>query len=169
MISKEMAKALNEQITKEIYSAYLYHAMGAHSAYIGLKGFANWFSVQAQEELFHAQKIFGYVLDQGQKIELGALDKPESDYTSGLDMFEKTFAHEKTVTASINAIVDLAQKENDHATFSFLQWFVTEQVEEEANPSGIIDQLKLAGDGGGLFMIDKELAQRVYTPPAAAK
>jgi ferritin len=167
MISKEMAKALNEQINKEVYSAYLYQSMSAHSDFIGLKGFANWFSIQVQEELFHAKKFYHYILEQGEKIELASIDKPDNDFKSAKDMFERTLEHEKKVTASINTLAALAQKENDYATFAFLQWFISEQVEEEASANDILGQLNLAGEGSGLFMIDKDLAARVFNPPAA--
>ena len=166
MISKEVTKLLNEQIMKELYSAYLYQSMAAYSAENSLKGFANWFQIQALEEIFHAEKFYNYIMDQGAKVELLAIDKPKSDFSSPTDLFEETLAHEKTVTASINNIVNQARKENDEATYIFLQWFVTEQVEEEAAPAEILGRLKLAGNqGGGLFMIDNELGQRVYNPP----
>jgi Ferritin-like protein len=164
MISENMIDALNEQINKEIYSAYLYMSMSAHSTYAGLNGFANWFMVQYQEEMTHAMKIYTYINDQGEKVKLAAIAQPPIDFDSSLDMFEKTLEHEEFVTKSINELVDLAIKENDHATNIFLQWFVTEQVEEESNDNEIIAKLKLVGgEGNGLFMLDKELAQRVFT------
>lgn len=167
MVSEKMQAAINEQINKEIGSAYLYQSMEAYAKFEGLKGVANWFNVQAQEEWFHANKFIGYLDANGCRVVLLALAKPESEFSGALSLFEKTLAHEKTVTASINALVDLARKENDHATETFLQWFVTEQVEEEANPRDLIDQIKLAGGPGpGLFFIDKDLAGRVFTPPA---
>jgi len=167
MISEKMVNALNEQINKEIYSAYLYMSMSAYSTFIGLKGFANWFMVQYQEEMTHAMKIYDYVNDQGTQVKLMAISQPPTDFESPLDMFEKTLDHEKFVTKSINGLVDLAIEEKDHATNIFLQWFVTEQIEEEGNDNDIIAKLKLVGsEGNGLFMLDKELAQRVFTPPA---
>jgi len=170
MLSKKMAKLFNEQINKELSSAYLYQAMSAYSASIGLKGFANWFQIQVQEEVFHAQKMYNYILEQGEKIILEAIDKPETGFKSPLNLFERTLEHEKKVTASINNLIKSAQEESDMASFIFLQWFVTEQVEEEANANELIDKLKLIGDnGGGLFMIDKELQVRVFNPPAAAE
>jgi ferritin len=169
MISKETAKALNEQINKELFSAYLYQSMSAYSSFTGLKGFANWFQVQAQEEVFHAQKIYKYILDQGDKIILEAIDKPQIEFKSPLDMAEQTLTHERKVTASINNLVKLAHNQNDMATVIFLQWFVTEQVEEEANASEMIDKLKLARDNGAaLLMIDKELQARVFNAQAEA-
>ena len=166
MISKSVTKALNEQIMKEIYSAYLYQSMAAYSAGKNLKGFANWFQVQALEELYHAEKIYNYIFDQGEEVELLGIDKPPRDFKSIKDLFEQTLVHEKKVTASINSIVELAKKENDEATYIFLQWFVTEQVEEEATPSEILGKLELIGDqGSGIFMMDNELGSRVYKPP----
>lgn len=168
MLSKKMEKALNEQINKEIYSAYLYMSMSAHSTDIGLSGFANWFMVQYHEEMEHAMKIYDYVNDQGGKVILMTIDQPPSNFRDPMDMFKKTLKHEQFVTKSINDLVDLAIKEKDHATQIFLQWFVTEQIEEEGNDNDIIAKLELAGDkGNGLFMIDKELGTRVYTPPLA--
>ena len=170
MLSKKMENALNEQINKEMYSAYLYMSMSAHSTNVGLSGFANWFMVQYNEEMEHAMKIYDYVNDQGGKVKLKAIDEPLSTFKDVMDMFQKTLKHEQFITKSINELVDLAIKEKDHATQIFLQWFVTEQIEEEGNDNDIIAKLKLAGDkGNGLFMIDKELGIRVYTPPVNEK
>ena len=165
-----MVKALNEQVNNELYSAYLYLSMSAHSTFIGLKGFANWFMVQYQEEMVHVMKIYDYINDQGGQVKLMAVAEPPAEFGSPLDMFEKTLKHERFITKCINDLVDLAAKEKDHATNIFLQWFVTEQIEEEANDNDIISKLKLVGkEGNGLFMIDKELATRVFTPPAPSK
>jgi len=170
MLSKKMEKALNEQINKEMYSAYLYMSMSAYSTNIGLSGFANWFMVQYHEEMEHAMKIYNYINEQGGKVKLMAIDEPPSVFKGPMDMFQKTLKHEQFITKSINDLMDLAIKEKDHATQIFLQWFVTEQIEEEGNDNEIIDKLKLAGDkGNGLFMIDKELGARVYIPPAQSK
>ncbi|MBP2030499.1 ferritin [Methanohalophilus levihalophilus] len=167
MLSEKMTEALNGQINKEIYSAYLYMAMSAHSTYTGLDGFANWFMVQYQEEMTHAMRIYNYLKDQGARIELQAIEQPPVEFGTPLDMFEKTLAHEQFVTKSINDLVTLANEEKDYATSIFLQWFITEQIEEESNDNEIIGKLKLAGeDGNGLFMIDKELGTRVFVPPA---
>jgi len=144
-------------------------SMSAYSTYTGLKGFANWFMVQYQEEMTHTMKIYDYVNSHGAQVKLAAIAQPPTDFASPLDMFEKTLEHEKFVTKSINELVDLAIAESDHATNIFLQWFVTEQIEEEGNDNDIIAKLKLVGrEGNGLFMIDKELALRVFTPPAPA-
>jgi ferritin len=170
MLSKKMEEALNGQINKEMYSAYLYMSMSAHSTNVGLPGFANWFMVQYHEEMEHAMKIYDYVNDQGGKVKLKAIDEPLSTFKDVMDMFQKTLKHEQFITKSINELVDLAIKEKDHATQIFLQWFVTEQIEEEGNDNDIIAKLKLTGDkGNGLFMIDKELGTRVYTPPVDEK
>ena len=170
MLTDKMKEALNKQINGEIYSAYLYLSMSAYSEYIGLKGVANWFMVQYKEEMEHAMKIYSYINSQGGQVKLMAVDQPPTEFESPLDMFEKTLKHEKSVTKRINDLVNLAIEEKDHATQIFLQWFVTEQVEEEANDSDIISKLKLAGtEGNALLMIDKELATRVFMPPAATK
>ncbi|HIH95938.1 MAG TPA: ferritin [Thermoplasmata archaeon] len=161
MLKKRIEEALNEQINKEMYSAYLYLSMSAHSTHIGLKGFANWFMVQYKEEVTHAMKLYEYIHDQDGQVKLTNIEQPPTEFASPLDMFEKTLKHEEFVTKSINDLVDLAIKENDHATQIFLQWFVTEQIEEEANDKEIISKLKLVGEkGSGLFMIDRELAAR---------
>ena len=164
-----MEAALNEQLNKEMYSAYLYMSMSAYSTHIGLKGFANWFMVQYQEEMLHAMKFYNYINDQGGRVMLIAIDAPPTAFESPLDMFEKTLKHEQFVTKRINDLVDLAIKEKDHATNIFLQWFITEQIEEEANDNDVIAKLKLVGKkGDALLMLDKELAARVFTPPAAS-
>lgn len=170
MLSERITEALNKQISNEIYSAYLYLSMSAHSTFIGLKGFANWFMVQYQEEMVHAMKIYDYIHAQGGQVKLMAVAQPPTEFGSPLEMFEKTLEHEKFVTKCINDLIDLAIEEKDHASNIFLQWFVTEQIEEEANDNEIISKLKLVGkEVNGLFMIDKELAARVFTPPATSK
>jgi len=152
MISDKMNAALNSQVTKEMYSAYLYMAMSSYSNSIGLKGFANWFMVQYHEEMF--------------AVALKAIDEPPAAFEGPLDMMTKTLAHEQMVTRSINDLMDIAISEKDHATRIFLQWYVTEQVEEEENDNDIIDQLKLIKDNPqGLMMLDRELAQRAATVP----
>ncbi len=170
MLSKKMEAALNEQVNKEIYSAYLYLSMSAHSTHIGLKGFANWFMVQYQEEMVHAMKFYTYINDQGGQVRLMAIDAPAIVWESPLDMFEKTLQHEQFVTKRINNLVDLAIKEKDHATNIALQWFITEQIEEESNDNDIIAKLKLVGNkGDALLMLDRELAARVFIPPATSQ
>ncbi|MBU0497876.1 MAG: ferritin [Candidatus Thermoplasmatota archaeon] len=168
MISKKMIEALNEQINKEMYSAYLYMAMSAHSTSTGLPGFANWFMVQYKEEMDHAMRIYNYINDHGEKVSLKAIEQPPSTFKDPMDMFQKTLKHEQFITKSINELINLAIKEKDHATQIALQWFVTEQIEEEGNDNDIIAKLELAGGkGNGLFMVDKDLATRIYTPPTA--
>jgi ferritin len=167
MISKKMAKGLSNQVNAELYSAYLYFSMSSYSTFIGLQGFAHWFYVQAQEETTHALRLYAYLNSVGEHVVLDAIAKPAAKFKSALGMFEATLEHEKKVTAMINKLVNTAQSEKDHATEIFLQWFVSEQVEEEDGVNAILAQLKLAGkEGGGLFMIDKELGARVFTPPA---
>jgi ferritin len=170
MLSEKMTDALNNQLNKEIYSAYLYMSMSAYSSYSGLKGFANWFIVQYQEEMAHAMKIYDYIDSQGQQVKLISINQPPTEFESPQDMFEKTLKHEQFVTKSINDLVDLAILEKDHATNIFLQWFVTEQIEEEGNDNEIISRLRIVGeDGNGLLMVDKELSARVFTPPGATE
>jgi len=166
MLSEKMIKSLNGQINKELYSAYLYLSMAAHSTSIGLNGFANWFNVQVKEELTHAEKFYNYVNQQSGKVVLEAIDEPDKDFSSPADLFKRTLEHEQKVTKMINNLVDLAKKQNDHATETFLQWFVTEQIEEEANATENVQKLKLVGkDGNGLLMVDSQLATRVFVPP----
>jgi len=166
MISEKMIESLNRQINREIFSAYLYLGMNAYALSIGVQGIANWFSVQAKEELCHAQIIFNYVNQQGGRVVLEALETPEQDFSSVTELFQKTLGHEKQVTAMISNLVTLAREEKDYATESFLQWFVTEQVEEEANPTDILQKLNLFGESGeALYRLDTELGQRVFTLP----
>ncbi|MFY1110941.1 MAG: ferritin [Methanosarcinaceae archaeon] len=161
MLNEKMQKALNEQINKEMYSAYLYLAMSAYCSYKGLAGFANWFKVQYGEEMEHADKIYKYLVEQGARVELEAIEKPPMEFGTLLEMFEKTLAHEQFVTRLIRELLELAVAEKDYATSIFLQWFVEEQVEEEANDNAIIAKLKLAGeDGAALLGIDSDLGKR---------
>jgi len=167
MISKKMAKALNDQVKNEIFSSYLYMSMSSWATSQGLKGFANWFYVQAKEEMVHVLKFYHYILDQGEAVELQEIPKPEKDFKNPVKAFEEVLKHEQFITKSIYNLVDLALEERDHATNAFLQWFVSEQVEEEASVNEILDQLKLTkSDGNGIFMIDKELATRTFVLPA---
>jgi ferritin len=167
MISKKMEEALNGQINAELYSAYLYLSMEAYFGCENLPGFANWMRVQTQEELMHAMKIYDFVQERGGRVVLGAIEQPPAKWDSPLSVFEAVYKHEQKVTGLINDLVNLAVEEKDHATNSFLQWFVTEQVEEEDNASTVLSQLKLIKDSPqALFMMDKEMGQRVFTPPA---
>jgi ferritin len=166
MLDKKMAQALNGQVNKELYSAYLYMSMSAYSNRIGLKGFANWFMVQYHEEMFHAMKMYEYIQRQGEDVILKSIDTPPDTFKSPLDMFEQTLAHEQFITRSINELMELAIKKKDHATQIFLEWYVTEQVEEEDNDNEMIAQLKLIGDNPqALLMLDRELAGRLVTIP----
>jgi ferritin len=172
MISKKMTKTLNQQVNAELYSAYLYMSMSSACANMGLKGAANWFHVQTQEEMTHALRIYKYVQSQGEHALLAAIDGPPTEFESLKAMFEASLAHEKKVTAMINNLANLAVEEKDHASGIFLQWFVNEQVEEEEGVVDILNELKLAGEKGApLLMLDKELASRVFVfpPDLAAK
>ncbi|MCU0821605.1 MAG: ferritin [Spirochaetes bacterium] len=167
-MNEKMLKAINEQINAELYSAYLYIAMEAFFHSINLKGFANWMRVQALEEQIHAGKFFDYVANRGGRIILKEIRNPQAEWKSPLDVFQAIYAHEQKVTGLINNLVDLALSEKDHASYNMLQFFVAEQVEEEASADAVIQKLKLVGnEGNGLFMIDQELAQRVFVMPAA--
>jgi ferritin len=169
MISKKMETALNDQVAAEFYSAHIYLAMSAYFESIDLPGFASWMRVQYQEEVTHAEKIFDYVIERDGRAVIKAFEAPQVDWKSALDVFEAAYKHEQKVTALINNLMDLAISEKDHAAQVFLQWFVNEQVEEEASAKAVIQQLKLLGDSrAGLFQIDRELGQRVFAPPAAA-
>lgn len=164
-ISEKMVEALNEQINAEIYSAYLYLSMAAYFDSIGLKGFANWMRVQWQEELTHAMRLYDYVVERGGRVKLYAIEEPPSEWESPLAAFEHTYEHEVNVTKRIHELVELAMSEKDYATYNMLQWFVAEQVEEEANASEIVDKLRLIGDDGrGLLMLDTELGARRFVP-----
>ena len=168
MISNKMGIDLNNHMNLELFSANLYLSMSASAHSMGLKGAANWFMIQYQEEMTHFFKFYNYLLDQDCKIKLNAVEAVPSDFSSLLDMFEKTLIHEQLITSEINKLMTEALKENDHATRIFLNWFVTEQLEEENNDRDIIAKLKLVGDNGqGLLLIDQELAQRVFVPPPA--
>ena len=166
MISKKIEKALNKQINAELYSAYLYLSMVAYFESVNLPGFANWMKVQTQEELMHAMKIYDFVNERGGRVVLKAIEAPPTEWDSPLDAFEATYKHEQKVTGLINNLVNLAIEEKDHATSSFLQWFVNEQVEEESSVDKVAQKLKMVEKSpGGVFMIDSELGQRVFTPP----
>jgi len=165
MIDKRMEDAINKQINEEMYSAYLYLSMSAWFESIGLKGFANWMMVQFKEEMDHAMKFYNYLNSQGATVKLMAIQEPPHEWESPLHAFEETLKHEQHITQCINELVDLAEELKDRATYNMLQWFINEQVEEEENDREIIDMLKMVeGSKHGIFMIDKELAQRQYTP-----
>jgi len=166
MIGKKMGKALNEQVNAEMYSAYLYLSMESYFKSLNLNGFANWMRVQTQEEMFHAMKMYDYLIERGGRVLLKTIEGPKTEWKSPIDVFEAICEHEAKVTGLINNLMDLAIEEKDHAANTFFQWFVNEQVEEEASCDAIVKQLKLMENApGGLFMLDRELAQRVFTPP----
>lgn len=160
-MTQNMAKELNKQINAEYYSAYLYQQMSAFCDSQNLKGAAHWFQAQALEEQNHALKFYGYLLDKGEKVVLEAVEKPQAEWKSLLDVFESAYKHERKVTSLIDNLMKTAKAENDYATEIFLQWFVTEQVEEEKDASEIAAKLKLVGDAiPGIFMLDATLFSR---------
>ena len=166
MLSDKLQKALNDQIVAEIYSSYLYLSMAAYLESINLPGFSSWMKVQAQEELTHAMKIFQYVNDKGGKVVLGPIDGPPTEWDSQAAVAEAVCEHEAKVTGLINNLLDIAIQEHDHSTNIFLQWFVTEQVEEEASADELLNKVKLVGDNPqGLYILDKELSARTFVMP----
>jgi ferritin len=166
MIKQILQDAINEQINKEIFSAYYYLSMVAYLESEDLPGFAQFFRIQVEEEKFHAMKLFDYVNERGGKVILKGINNPKTDFESPLQVFELAYKHEQYVTELINNLMDITIKENDHALRSFLQWFIDEQVEEEATMSKYVNQLKrINGNGQGLIMLDRELAQRIFVPP----
>ena len=168
MISDDMQKALQQQLNDEFYSAYLYLAMSAYCAHIDFNGAANWLKQQYEEEQMHATRIYNYLVDQGAHVVLQAIPEPPSDFGAILDVYKASLKHEQAMTAKLNNLSDKALKEKDHATYNLLQWFVNEQVEEEATVGEIISKLKLVNDDGyGLLMVDNELGAR--TAPAMAQ
>ncbi len=161
MLSKSMEEALNRQVNRELYSAYLYTSMSAYFSSVNLSGFAKWMRIQAKEERAHATKFYDYILTRGGKITLLDIEAPKAKWASTGKVFEDVYAHEQKVTGMIHALVELATKEKDHATFEMLQWFVKEQVEEEEHASEILAKIKSIGDvPGHLFHLDHELAKR---------
>ncbi len=169
MISKNLQKELILQLNREYHSAYIYLGMSAYCSKEGFNGAANWFSIQYQEEVAHGMKLFKYLEDQDVDIELPQIDAVKVEYNSLLDVFKKSLAHEQYMTNNLNNLSDLAMKDKDHATYNLLQWYVSEQVEEEATVKEIIDHIKLVGDNGyGLYTIDKELSSRVFIDPTKA-
>jgi len=161
MLSKKMQDAINEQINKELYSAYLYLSMGAWAETQNLPGFAHWMRVQFKEETAHALKFFNYIVDRGGRALLKAIDAPEVEWKSPLAMFEQVLKHERLVTSLIHNLYALAVKENDYPSQVLLQWYISEQVEEEKHATYIVETLKAVGEKGqALVMIDRELAKR---------
>lgn len=168
MLNPKIQDALNEQINAELWSAYLYLSMAMNFEAAGRPGIANWFKIQFQEEQAHAQIFINYVNQRGGRVMLKAIDAVPTDWATPLEAFEATLAHETKVTALINALYSLAEQESDYATRDRLNWFVSEQVEEEDNCRQLIDKFRLIGDNGmGIYMLDQELGARTYVAPAA--
>ena len=168
MLSVKLQKELNKQMNNEYFSEFEYLSMAAYFHAMNLDGIANYFHVQAQEEHFHAMKIFHFILDKGGKVELQQIAKPDVVFKSPVDVFEKALSHEKKVTKSINDLMDEAINENDHAVNSFLKWYVDEQVEEESSASKALGKMQIVGGKGeGLLFLDQEFAQRTFVAPAA--
>lgn len=161
MISPKMEEALHKQINEEFYSAYLYLSMAGYFAEKNLMGFFNWLFVQYHEELSHAEKIYKYLIERGGKVKLMAIKQPDYNWRNPKEAFGAVLHHEKYITVKINELMDLAEAEKDRATMSMLQWYINEQVEEEANAQEILAKLEMVGDQpAGLLIIDRELAQR---------
>ena len=161
MLSKTMQDAMNEQIKNELYSAYIYLSMSAYFENTNLPGFARWMRVQSQEEMEHAMKFYHFIYERGGQVVLHAIGQPPAEFQSPLDVFERTLEHEQKVTAMIHRLYALAVQEEDYASQVFLQWFVTEQVEEEDSATQIVDTLKMIGDKRhALLMLDRELGRR---------
>lgn len=170
MIDSRMEAAINDQINAELFSAYLYLSMSAYFQSVNLQGFANWMRVQFQEETLHAMKFYDYVHERGGRVVLQAIAQPDKEWPSTLAVFEETLAHERKVTSLIHKLVDLSLSISDHATHSMLQWFVSEQVEEEATAETVLMELKMIeGNTSALFLMNRELGARVFTPPPAAQ
>ena len=161
MINKPMQDAMNEQINKEMFSSYLYLSMAAYFEGKNLPGFANWMRIQADEEREHAMKFYDFILERGGRVLLKAIDAPKTDWKSNLEVAEEVAAHEAMVTASINDLYELALKEKDYPAQVMLQWFITEQVEEESSAAQVVADLKLIEDRGtAVLMLDKQLSKR---------
>ncbi|NJE04717.1 ferritin [Thermococcus sp. M36] len=161
MLSERMLKALNEQLNRELYSAYLYFSMAAYFEDMNLEGFANWMKAQAEEELGHALRFYNYIYDRNGRVELKAVQEPPKEWDSPLAAFEAAYEHEQFITRHIHELAALAEEEKDYSTRAFLEWFINEQVEEEANVKKIVDKLKFAKDSPQvIFMLDQELGQR---------
>jgi ferritin len=167
MVNDKVQKALNDQINAELHSSYLYLSMSAYFESLSLEGCAHWMKIQAQEELMHGLKIYDYMVLSGSRILLQPIEGPATAWDTPLAAFEAALKHEQYMTKRCNDLASLAIAEKDHATNNMMQWFVTEQVEEEANVEGIVAKLKMLGkDGPGLFMMDRELASRAAPAPA---
>ena len=161
MLSKAIQDAINNQINKEFYSSYLYLAMATYCAETNLSGFASWMKVQSTEEYGHAMKFYGYVIERNGHVELETIENPHAKFKSPADVFKQVVEHEEKVTAMINKLYELAIKEKDYPTQIMLEWFITEQLEEEKSAGDILEQLKMVGDSPvSLIMMDRQLAAR---------
>ena len=168
-LSEKMQQALNGQINAEMYSSHLYLAMSAYFESLDLPGFANWMRIQAQEETLHVDKLFSFIVERGGRVQLEAIDKPPAEWQSPLDAFTASFQHEQQITILINNLVGVAEDEKDRASESFLRWFVDEQVEEESSVDSVVKMLRMSeGQAAAMFMLDRELATRVVSPPTPA-
>ncbi|EOR20079.1 MULTISPECIES: ferritin [Clostridium] len=166
MLSNTILNSLNEQVNFEFYSSYTYLAMASYAESIDLSGFANFFRIQAKEELDHAMKIYDYIFQKNGVVKLKEIIKPQSDFNSLIDLFERGYKHEQLVTSKIYELADMAFEEKEHATISLLKWFIDEQVEEENNFNTLLKKLRRAEDNpAAIYMIDEELSKRVYTQP----
>ena len=166
-MDKRVSELLNDQINKEFYSGYLYLDMSNFYSSKGLDGFANWFDIQAKEEQAHAMLFYQYMLNNGEKVTLEAIAKPDKEYVELIDPLKAAYEHEQYVTSLIHNLYAAAQKANDFRTIQFLDWFVKEQGEEEKNTSDLLTKMELfGGDGKGLYMLDSELKTRVFNPPS---
>lgn len=167
MLSEKLLAELNDQIKYELLSANYYLAMAAWCADEDLEGFSHFFLIQAEEERFHAMKFFNFIKELGGRVIIQGYPDPNNSFESLTDVFQAGLEHEQFVTKRIHGLLDLAKQENHHPTISFLQWFVDEQVEEEASFTGLLNKLrKLEGNMAGIFMLDAEMAKRTFTPPA---
>lgn len=164
-MDKKFVEAINVQLNFEIESAHVYLAMQNYFAAKSLKGFENWFAIQYQEELAHSQKFMNYLNDRGERVDIRGFEAPRNEFESILDVLKTSLNHEKEVTRRINNLMKMANELNDYASVSFLQWYVDEQVEEEANFQELIDKVEFLGNVG-IYMLDKELATRVFVPIA---
>ncbi|MCP4569337.1 MAG: ferritin [FCB group bacterium] len=164
-MNQKIQDAFNAHLNAEMYSSYFYLSMSAYLESGNLKGMANWMRIQAQEEMTHVMKFYDFIHDRDGQVILTAIEGPKTEWNSPLEIFEEALAHERLVSGLINDLVDLAMAEKDHMAVTFLQWFVTEQVEEEANVKEIVDKMKMVGDNGvARFMLDGELSQRAPVP-----
>ncbi|MBL1212118.1 MAG: ferritin [Ignavibacteriae bacterium] len=161
MVSKKMESALNKQLNEELYSSYLYLSMSAYFEDQNLSGMAQWMKLQSDEEHIHAMKFYEFLIRIGARVQLDKINKPQENWKSPMDAFENAYEHEKFITKCINKLTDLAVAEKDHASSTFLHWFVDEQIEEESVANDIVQSFKMIGESkSALFMLDRELGRR---------